>query len=124
MKHAVYNSFKYEKKLKQLERKKQRDNKRKAIVIYEMLENNKQNSFSANQLRNLKMKKLTDVQIYMLAKNTNILDKQNKYMIASLLKAKNESEGSKRNFVRLAKKYNGLLKSNDPIILECLKQWF
>ena len=41
MKHAVYNSFKYEKKLKQLERKKQRDNKRKAIVIYEMLENNK-----------------------------------------------------------------------------------
>lgn len=41
MKHATYNSFKYEKKMKQIERKKQRDNKRKAIVIYEMLESNK-----------------------------------------------------------------------------------
>ena len=41
MKHAVYNPFKYEKKLKQLERKKQRDNKRKAYNIYEMLEGNK-----------------------------------------------------------------------------------
>lgn len=41
MKHVIYNSFKYEKKLKQLERKKQRNNKRKAFVIYEMLENNK-----------------------------------------------------------------------------------
>ena len=41
MKHATYNLFKHEKKLKQLERKKQRDDKRKAIVIYEMLENNK-----------------------------------------------------------------------------------
>ena len=41
MKHAIYNSFKYEKKLKQLERKKQRDNKRKAYNIYEMLESNK-----------------------------------------------------------------------------------
>ena len=41
MKHATYNLFKHEKKLKQLERKKQRDNKRKAIVIYEMLESNK-----------------------------------------------------------------------------------
>lgn len=29
------------KKLKQLERKKQRNNKRKAFVIYEMLESNK-----------------------------------------------------------------------------------
>lgn len=41
MKHAVYNSFKHEKKVKQLERKKQRNNKRKAYVIYEMLESNK-----------------------------------------------------------------------------------
>lgn len=41
MKHAVYNAFKYEKKFKQLERKKQRNNKRKAFVVYEMLENNK-----------------------------------------------------------------------------------
>lgn len=41
MKHAAYNLYKHEKKLKQLERKKQRDNKRKAIVIYEMLESNK-----------------------------------------------------------------------------------
>ena len=41
MKHATYNLFKHEKKLKQLERKKQRDNKRKAFVIYEMLESNK-----------------------------------------------------------------------------------
>ena len=41
MKHATYNIFKYEKKLKQLERKKQRNNKRKAFVIYEMLESNK-----------------------------------------------------------------------------------
>ena len=45
MKHAVYNAFKYEKKLKQLERKKQRDNKRKAYNIYEMLESNKWASF-------------------------------------------------------------------------------
>lgn len=58
------------------------------------------------------------------AKNTNMLDKQNKYMTASLLKAKNECKGSKRTFIKLAKKYTGLLKSNDPIILECLKQWF
>lgn len=58
------------------------------------------------------------------AKNTNILDKQNKYMTASLLKAKNESGGSKRTFIKLAKQNTGLLKSNDPIILECLKQWF
>lgn len=58
------------------------------------------------------------------AKNTNILDKQNKYMIASLLKAKNESKGLKKDFIKLAKKYTGLLKSNDPIILECFKQWF
>ena len=41
MKHAAYNLYKHEKKLKQLERKKQRDNKRKAYKIYEMLENNK-----------------------------------------------------------------------------------
>ena len=41
MNHAVYNLCKHEKKLKQLERKKQRDNKRKAFVIYEMLESNK-----------------------------------------------------------------------------------
>ena len=41
MKHAVYNSFKYEKKLKQIERKKQRDNKRKSFIVYEMLENSK-----------------------------------------------------------------------------------
>lgn len=58
------------------------------------------------------------------AKNTNILDKQNKYMVASLLKAKNDSKGSRKDFVKLAKKYTGLLKNNDPIILECLKQWF
>ena len=42
MKHAVYNSFKNEKKLKQLERKKQRKDKRKALVIFEMIENSKQ----------------------------------------------------------------------------------
>ena len=41
MKHTAYNLHKHEKKLKQLERKKQRDNKRKAYVIYEMLESNK-----------------------------------------------------------------------------------
>ena len=41
MKHAAYNLYKQEKKLKQLERKKQRNNKRKAYVIYEMLESNK-----------------------------------------------------------------------------------
>ena len=41
MKHATYNLHKHEKKLKQLERKKQRDNIRKAFVIYEMLEGNK-----------------------------------------------------------------------------------
>lgn len=41
MKHATYNLHKQEKKLKQLERKKQRDNKRKAYSIYEMLESNK-----------------------------------------------------------------------------------
>lgn len=34
MKHATYNLFKHEKKLKQIERKKQRNNKRKAFVIY------------------------------------------------------------------------------------------
>ena len=58
------------------------------------------------------------------AKNTNILDKQNKHMIASLLRAKNDSKGDKKSFITLAKKYTGLLKSKDPILLECLKQWF
>ena len=42
------------------------------------------------------------------AKNTNILDKQNKYMTASLLKAKNESNGLKKDFIKLAKKYTGI----------------
>lgn len=41
MKHAAYNLYKHEKKIKQLERKKQRNNKRKAFVIYETIENNK-----------------------------------------------------------------------------------
>lgn len=41
MKHAAHNLYKHEKKLKQLERKKQRNNKRKAFIIYEMLESNK-----------------------------------------------------------------------------------
>ena len=41
MKHAACNLYKHEKKAKQLERKKQRNNKRKAFVIYEMLESNK-----------------------------------------------------------------------------------
>ena len=39
MKHETYNSFKHEKKLKQLERKKQRDNKRKALIFYSNVEN-------------------------------------------------------------------------------------
>ena len=40
MKNATYNA-RQNKKLKTLERKKQRDNKRKAFIVYEMLENNK-----------------------------------------------------------------------------------
>ena len=34
MKHATYNLFKHEKKLKQLERKKQRSNKQKALLVF------------------------------------------------------------------------------------------
>lgn len=41
MKNATCNASKQYKKLKTLERKKQRDNKRKAFIVYEMLESNK-----------------------------------------------------------------------------------
>ena len=34
MKHAVYNLFKVEKKLKQLERKKKRNDKQKALLVF------------------------------------------------------------------------------------------
>ena len=34
MKHAAYNLFKYEKKLKQLERKKKRNDKQKALLVF------------------------------------------------------------------------------------------
>lgn len=40
MKHASYNLFKAEKKLKQLERKKKRNDKQKALLVFwESLEN-------------------------------------------------------------------------------------
>ena len=58
------------------------------------------------------------------SKNTNILDKQNKYMMTELLKAKNDCKGNEKAFIKLAKKYSGLLNSKDPILLECLKRWF
>lgn len=34
MKHAAYNTFKQEKKLKQLERKKKRNDKQKALLVF------------------------------------------------------------------------------------------
>ena len=34
MKHATYNLFKYEKKIKQLERKKKRNDKQKALLLF------------------------------------------------------------------------------------------
>lgn len=34
MNHATYNLFKYEKKLKQLERKKKRNDKQKALLLF------------------------------------------------------------------------------------------
>ena len=34
MKHATYNLFKYEKKIKQLERKKKRNDKQKALLFW------------------------------------------------------------------------------------------
>ena len=34
MKHAVYNLFKQDKKLKQLERKKKRNDKQKALLLF------------------------------------------------------------------------------------------
>ena len=34
MNHATYNLFKYEKKLKQLERKKKRNDKQKASILF------------------------------------------------------------------------------------------
>ncbi len=34
MKHAAYNLFKAEKKLKQLERKKKRNDKQKALLVF------------------------------------------------------------------------------------------
>lgn len=34
MKHAIYNSFKQDKKLKQLERKKKRNDKQKALILF------------------------------------------------------------------------------------------
>lgn len=34
MKHAVYNTFKQDKKLKQLERKKKRNDKQKALLLF------------------------------------------------------------------------------------------
>ena len=41
MKHVTYNLFKHEKKLKQLERKRQRNDKRKALIFYSNIENSK-----------------------------------------------------------------------------------
>lgn len=38
MKHATYNLFKQDKKLKQLERKKQRTNKQKSLVFWSNVE--------------------------------------------------------------------------------------
>ena len=38
MKHATYNSFKQDKKLKHLERKKQRSNKQKGLVFWSNVE--------------------------------------------------------------------------------------
>lgn len=38
MKHAIYNSFKQDKKLKHLERKKQRSNKQKGLVFWSSVE--------------------------------------------------------------------------------------
>ena len=38
MKHATYNSFKQDKKLKHLERKKQRSNKQKSLVFWSNVE--------------------------------------------------------------------------------------
>ena len=38
MKHAIYNSFKQDKKLKHLERKKQRSNKQKGLVFWSNVE--------------------------------------------------------------------------------------
>ena len=34
MKHATYNLFKYEKKIKHLERKKKRNDKQKALLLF------------------------------------------------------------------------------------------
>ena len=34
MKHAIYNSFKQDKKLKHLERKKKRNDKQKALLLF------------------------------------------------------------------------------------------
>lgn len=38
MKHSIYNSFKQDKKLKHLERKKQRTNKQKGLVFWSNVE--------------------------------------------------------------------------------------
>ena len=38
MKHAIYNSFKQDKKIKHLERKKQRSNKQKGLVFWSNVE--------------------------------------------------------------------------------------
>ena len=41
MKHAAYNLFKQDKKLKQLERKKKRNDKQKALLVFWNDEDNK-----------------------------------------------------------------------------------
>lgn len=38
MKNTAHNTFKQDKKLKQLERKKQRDNKQKAFITWQQIE--------------------------------------------------------------------------------------
>lgn len=44
MKQSIYNSFKHDKKLKHLERKKQRSNKRKGLVFWSNVEIINQNT--------------------------------------------------------------------------------
>lgn len=50
-------------------------------------------------------------------------EKMNVHMQAEMLRARSGAN-NKREFIKLAKQYTGLLKSNDPRIQWCAANWY
>ena len=50
-------------------------------------------------------------------------EKMNVHMQAAMIRAR-DNASNKREFIKLAKQYTGLLKTNDPWIQWCIDQWY